>query len=106
MFASHCTLEEVSSGVVVLALSRRHDSLRNDSVVGKLEKALGEYFNEPVKVKIQLTDGAPDSPAARRKREQEQRQREAEAAIASDPVVEQLKEDFGAEVVPGSIKPV
>ena len=106
MFASHCTLQDVSSGVVLLALSRRHDSLKNDSVVGKLEKALGEYFNEPVKLKILLTDEDPDSPAARQKREQEQRQLEAEAAIASDPVVEQLKEDFGAEVVPGSIKPV
>ena len=59
-----------------------------------------------MKLKILLTDEDPDSPAARQKREQEQRQLEAEAAIASDPVVEQLKEDFGAEVVPGSIKPV
>ncbi len=106
MFASHCTLQDVSDGVVLLALSQRHDSLKNDSVTAKLEKALSEYFNKSVKLKILLTEEDPDSPAAKEKRENEQRQLEAEAAIASDPVVEQLKENLGAEVVPGSIKPI
>jgi len=90
MFASHCTLQDVSEGAVLLALSQRHDSLKNDSVMAKLEKALGEYFNTPIRLKILLTEEDPDSPAAREKRENEQRQLEAEAAIASDPVVEQL----------------
>jgi DNA polymerase-3 subunit gamma/tau len=106
MFASHCTLQDLSDGVVLLVLSQRHDSLKNDSVMAKLEKALGEYFNKPVKLKILLTEEDPDSPAARQKRENEQRQLEAEAAIASDPVVDQLKENLGAEVVPGSVKPI
>ncbi len=106
MFASHCTLEAVEEGVVTLALSQRHDSLKNDSVVGKLEKALGEYYNRPVRLKIVLTEEDPDSPAARQKREAEQRQLAAEAAIAADPVVAQLKDQLGAEVVPGSVKPL
>lgn len=106
MFAHHCTLQNVEGGVVLLALSQRHDSLKNDSVVTKLEKALGKYYNEDIKLKILLTDEDMDSPAAREKRANEQRQLEAEASIASDPVVDELKEKFGAEVVPGSIKPV
>ncbi len=106
MFASHCILQSVDDGLVTLALSQRHDSLKNDSVVGKLEKALGEYYNRAIRLKIVLTDEDPDSPAARQKREAEQRQLEAEAAIAADPVVAQLKEQLGAEVVPGSVKPI
>ena len=106
MFAHHCTLQNVEGGVVLLALSQRHDSLKNDSVTQKLEKALGKFYNEDIKVKILLTDEDMDSPAAREKRANEQRQLEAEASIASDPVVDELKEKFGAEVVPGSVKPV
>jgi DNA polymerase-3 subunit gamma/tau len=106
MFASHCTLQNVDNGVVLLALSQRHDTLKNDSVVQKLQNALSKYYNEEVKVKILLTAEDPDSPAAREKRDNEQRQLEAEASIASDPVVDELKESLGAEVVPGSIKPL
>jgi DNA polymerase-3 subunit gamma/tau len=47
-----------------------------------------------------------DSPAKRNAVAAAQRQAGAEAIILNDPYVQTLMRDFGARIVPGSIKPV
>ncbi|HYF17549.1 MAG TPA: DNA polymerase III subunit gamma/tau, partial [Ramlibacter sp.] len=47
-----------------------------------------------------------DSPARRNAAAALERQRAAEQAILGDPFVQQMMRDFGARIVPGSIKPV
>ncbi|MBS0389571.1 MAG: DNA polymerase III subunit gamma/tau [Proteobacteria bacterium] len=46
-----------------------------------------------------------DSPARRNAQAATERQRAAEAIVHNDPYVQQLVRDFGAKIVPGSIKP-
>jgi DNA polymerase III subunit gamma/tau len=47
-----------------------------------------------------------DSPARRNAAAAAQRQRAAEAVILADPFVQDMMRDFGAKIVPGSVKPV
>ncbi|MGZ5179579.1 MAG: DNA polymerase III subunit gamma/tau [Ramlibacter sp.] len=47
-----------------------------------------------------------DSPARRNAAAAAERQKAAEAVIHNDPFVQQMVRDFGAKIVPGSIKPV
>ena len=47
-----------------------------------------------------------DSPARRNSAAAAERQRAAEAIILNDPFVQEMMRDFGAKIVPGSIKPV
>ena len=47
-----------------------------------------------------------DSPAIRNTRASEARQRAAEEIIRNDPFVQTMMRDFGAKIVPGSIKPL
>jgi DNA polymerase-3 subunit gamma/tau len=47
-----------------------------------------------------------DSPARRNAHAAAERQRAAEAFILGDPFVQKMIQDFGAKIVPGSIKPV
>ena len=47
-----------------------------------------------------------DSPARRNAAAAAQRQREAEDIIHNDPFVQEMMRDFGAKIVPGSIKPI
>ena len=47
-----------------------------------------------------------DSPARRNARAAAEKMREAEALIQSDPFVQAMMRDFGAKIVPGSIKPL
>ncbi|WP_427912474.1 DNA polymerase III subunit gamma/tau [Ramlibacter sp. MMS24-I3-19] len=46
-----------------------------------------------------------DSPARRNAAAAAERQKQAEAVIHNDPFVQQMVRDFGAKIVPGSIKP-
>ncbi len=47
-----------------------------------------------------------DSPARRNAAAAAQRQREAEEIILGDPFVQQMMRDFGAKIVPGTVKPL
>jgi len=47
-----------------------------------------------------------DSPARRNAAVAAQRQQAAEEIILNDPFIQEMMRDFGARIVPGSIKPV
>ncbi|MCY7370522.1 MAG: DNA polymerase III subunit gamma/tau, partial [Polaromonas sp.] len=47
-----------------------------------------------------------DSPSRRNVAAQGQRQRQADEAIQNDPFVQDLISNWGAQIVPGSIKPI
>ena len=47
-----------------------------------------------------------DSPARRNAQAAAERQQAAEQIILSDPFVQQMQRDFGAKIVPGTIKPI
>ena len=58
-------------------------------------------------VELSVEVGAiTDSPARRIAEAQARRQRAAEQIILEDPFVQRMMRDFGARIVPGSIKPV
>lgn len=103
--ANHCMMHSCEQGEIHLILARQHESLLSDKLVDKLTTALNEVYGDTLKLKIELSDDKPDSPAEQQRRDREQRQLEAEAAIAADPLVNDFKQHFDAEVIPGSIKP-
>jgi DNA polymerase-3 subunit gamma/tau len=103
--ASHCMMHSYGSGEMRLMLAKQHESLLSDKLVDRLTKNLNEHYGETFKLKIELSEDKPDSPAERQRRSREQRQLEAEASIALDPLVDDFKRHFDAEVIPGSIKP-
>jgi DNA polymerase III subunit gamma/tau len=63
--------------------------------------AVGHTVNLSVEVGV-----VTDSPARRQSAAQAERQRAAEEVIHGDPFVQAMMRDFGAKIVPGSIKPV
>ena len=81
------------------------DTLRSAGSVDKLAAALAEHFGKDVRVNTEI--GAVRNTAnAAAIAEREARQREAEERMRNDPFVQALMRDFGATVVPGSIRPV
>jgi DNA polymerase-3 subunit gamma/tau len=75
------------------------------SQVAKLKIALAERLGKEVDVLVEVgparrTAAAFDAAA------RAQRQKEAEREIGSDPFVQSLIREFGASIVPGSIKPI
>ena len=75
------------------------------SQVAKLKAALAERLGNTLDVVVEVgparrTAAALDAAA------RAERQRDAEREIGSDPFVQQLIRDFGASIVPGSVKPL
>ena len=81
-------------------------SLLSGPTLDKLKAALGQHFNRPIAVTVEVGAVKGATVAAAKSDELAARQAEAQAIIDADPFVQTLLRDFGASVVPGSVKPV
>jgi len=88
-----------------LVVPDAHRAYAEKNYVDRLRAELLTHFGEGFRLTVRTgaTQGA--SLAAARSREGDQRQANAAAAIEDDPFVRSLVRDFGAEVVPSSIRP-
>ncbi|BDU58134.1 DNA polymerase III subunit gamma/tau [Limnohabitans sp. MORI2] len=80
------------------------ESLNSPNSRERLQKAL-ETAGYPVRLSVEV-GRVQDSPAKRNAAAAAQRQAGAEAIILNDPFVQSLMRDYGAKIVPGSIKPL
>lgn len=90
-------------GEVVLRLELR--SVDDMQAKTRLNTVLNEYFGQPLRLTIEYGrtgDETADAIYQAKLREQQER---AEQAVAEDPFIHQLKEQFGAELIKGSILP-
>ncbi|MBC7574717.1 MAG: DNA polymerase III subunit gamma/tau [Herminiimonas sp.] len=91
--------------VTCLRLQVAVETLRAAATVEKLAAALTAHFSKPVRIETQA--GAVQYSAnAALLAERAERQRQAEVTMQGDPFVQSLMREFGATIVPGSIKPV
>jgi len=80
------------------------ESLNNDGTRTRLQAAL-QNAGHPVTLGVEV-GAVTDSPARRNAHAASLRQKAAEEIIMGDAFVQQMMRDFGAKIVPGSIKPV
>ena len=67
--------------------------------------ALCEHFGQPLRVTTEI-GAVVHTASAQAQEARAERQRAAEETIQNDPFVQTLMRDFGATIVPGSIKPL
>jgi len=95
---------EDKGDAVLMHLRIPLETLRSASAVDKLTSALSEHFSKTVRVTTEI--GAVQQTAnAQAVAEREARQRQAEESLQGDPFVQTMMREFGATIVPGSIKP-
>jgi len=104
--AVNCTLKEKSATEVQLILSKEKEQLLTPGLQAKLQDALCNGLQQTLKLKITLGVSDTESPAQTEARNQAERQQSAEESIQQDPMVQALKENFNAQLVPNSVKPV
>ncbi len=104
--AANCSLKSIADGRITLVLARQQESLRTKSAEERLEKALCDHFGESLKLVMEIAEHADETPAQAVERGNAQRQQAAEQSIEQDSVAQALKEMFGAELIPGSVKPL
>ncbi|PMS17924.1 DNA polymerase III subunit gamma/tau [Trinickia dabaoshanensis] len=90
---------------LTLALSVPVPQYADAAQVAKLKAALAEKLGTVVEVRV-VVGPARRTAAVLDAAARAERQREAEREIGADPFVQSLIREFGASIVPGSIKPV
>jgi DNA polymerase-3 subunit gamma/tau len=108
LLAQNAVLRERDGQTLVLALQPVHMHLAVEPMVSQMEERIGQALGERIPLRFvgSSADAAVETPAARAAQARDMAQSAAEQAIEGDPLVQSLKRDFGAKVVPQSIKPI
>ncbi len=91
---------------LTLRVSRGHQSLFTPSTMARIETALTQYYQSPVKILLNSEESVQASPAQQKERVIQQKQLNAEVALHNDPLFQQLQQQFSAELVKNSIVPL
>ena len=102
---AHCAFASYDGTNLSLRLDPSGKTMRVGSAEERLTDALRAHLGEQLKLQILVGSAEPETPAQRQARIGAERKRAAEATMSADPVAQALKEQLGAEWVPGSIKP-
>lgn len=99
-------LRSQADGVWTLRVER--ESLNQAAAREKLQQAVLAALKDGGQAPKLMVELGPvtDSPARRNAAAAQERQLQAEEAIHNDPFVQDMMRDWGAKIVPGSIKPV
>jgi len=101
--ASHCVLLERGLDRWTFCLDQRSANLFNDRHQQVIAAALSAWSDRPLAVDIKAGEVRGETPAVRAAREEQERLAAAQTAIAGDPRVRQILEDFEGQVVDGSV---
>ncbi len=104
--ASNCTLVTMTTDKISLALSAQHEPLFNKKLTERIEQALSQHFNQPIKLDINITTEVIDTPAKAQQQAADARHANATEAIQGDAHVKKLMDLFGATLDVSSIKAV
>jgi DNA polymerase III subunit gamma/tau len=91
---------------VKLNVAKGHQSLFTPATLAKIEQALSEFYQSPIKVTLTSNDEVQSSPAQQKIRLTQEKQQYAEIALQNDPLFQQLQQEFSAELVKNSIVPL
>jgi DNA polymerase-3 subunit gamma/tau len=104
--AQNCSLRAVEGESMVLALMPSHMHLAVEPLTSQMEEKVSQALGRRIRFRFVADHGNLGTPAERRAQALSQAQANAEASMEADPLVQTLKREFDARVIPQSIKPV
>ncbi|MDE2389702.1 MAG: DNA polymerase III subunit gamma/tau, partial [Betaproteobacteria bacterium] len=106
MLAQHSEAKVISGEKIELCVPDVHKHLLEKKYQDKIRTALDTYFGKPVALSFSSGSITGLTPVALQQREEEEKQAQAIAAIETDPVVQELIEQFDAKLLVSTIKPI
>ncbi|NID15134.1 DNA polymerase III subunit gamma/tau [Luteibacter yeojuensis] len=104
--AQNCSLREIDGEGMVLALTPSHMHLAVEPLTSQMEEKVSQALGRRVRFRFVADRGNLGTPAERKAQAASDAQANAEASMEADPLVQTLKREFDARVIPQSIKPV
>ncbi|MEO5595919.1 MAG: DNA polymerase III subunit gamma/tau [Lysobacteraceae bacterium] len=103
--AANAIFQSSSNDELQLALAAEMSHLRSDA--SRLSQGLAGVLGKPPKISIvSTTGGEGETLHVRNSRRREQRQSEAEQSFMDESAVQRYMQQYGAKLVPGSIRPM
>jgi len=95
------------AGKLEFRVARDDLGLLTERFRAQFSAALERHFDQPCRINFRPVDGegALQTPAALAEIAQRERQSEAEREILEDPTVRRMQQEFGAEIIAGSVRP-
>ena len=103
--AQNCELESFDENNINLTVPDLQKHLLDPNYQEKLSASINQHFGRKIKLSLKV-GGTGNTPAKQIFEEKAAVQSEAESAIQQDDFVQALMKDFGANIIPSSIKPV
>ncbi len=103
--ANNCVLDSIDEHNCRLLLDPKYQQI-GTRAEENLKTALQTYFGKPLKLQIVSQSTSQLTPAVEQQIARETEQQNAVTAINNDPNINQLKDNLGARILPGSIEPI
>jgi DNA polymerase-3 subunit gamma/tau len=104
LLAQHAVPKSLAGDVLTLALKPEHAIFCSDAVCKQLQDQLGVATGRSLRVRI-VHEAVAETPAMHAAKVRSDDQANAQRALAEDPIVQNLQRQFGAEIIPDSIRP-
>ncbi len=107
--AQNCEMVSFDDNSITLRVAESNKHLVSTSYQEKLSSAINQHFGKKIKLNVDINGEANAeiiTPAKQTAVEKATIQSSAEAAIMNDGFVQSLMNDFGATIIPNSIKPI
>ncbi|MDP1603733.1 MAG: DNA polymerase III subunit gamma/tau [Legionella sp.] len=103
--AENAELVSKSGHTIVLRVATGHQSLFTPNITQRIEQALAAYYQETIKISLDCCNEAiQTTPAKKKSIARDINHQEAEESLQQDPFLQQLKQEFSAELVKNSIE--
>lgn len=103
--AQNCELVRYDENTIYLSIPQAHKHLLDQGYQDKLKAAINQHFGKKMQLHFEI-GGTGNTPAQQVSKEKAALQSKAESAIQQDHFVQALVNDFGAQIISSSIKPV
>jgi DNA polymerase-3 subunit gamma/tau len=103
--AQHCELIGHTADRLELQVPEAHKHLLDPNYQEKLKAAIEAHFGRKMHLQFSI-GGGNNTPAHQISQEKAELQSQAESSIQQDGFVQALMRDFGAQIIPSSIKPL
>jgi DNA polymerase-3 subunit gamma/tau len=102
--AENAEMLSKSGREIVLRVAKGHQSLFTPNVTQRIEQALTTYYQETIKIIFDFNADVQATPAQKKYIANTLNQKEAEESLLQDPFLNEIKQEFSAEVVKNSIE--
>ncbi|MGH8126103.1 MAG: DNA polymerase III subunit gamma/tau [Rhodanobacteraceae bacterium] len=104
LLAKHAMPKSFEGDVLTLALKPEHGVFCNDAILKQLQDKLGLAVARKIRVRV-VHESVAETPATRAARARSDEQAATERAMAEDPFIRDMQRQFGAEIIPESVRP-